>query len=312
MNDGMWIDNILAAVGRTPLVLLQRLSPINGARIFAKVECLNPGGSIKSRTALGMIEAAEQAGLLQPDSVIIEATSGNQGVAMAMIGAVKGYKVKIIMPENMSVERRKLIKAYGAEVILTPAGGNIQEAIEGALAVGREMAEQDKRIFWPRQFENEANPAAHRTTTGREILEQMNGKIDGFAAGFGTGGTITGVSEVIKAACPHVRIVAAEPQNAAVLAGGTIGHHVQQGIGDGVIPSILNRDIIDKLMLISDEEALATAREMARTEGILCGISSGTNVCAAIRLAKDLGPGKNVVTILPDTGERYLSTALFE
>jgi cysteine synthase A len=306
-----WVDNILEAVGQTPLVYLRRLSPAGGARIFAKMESLNPGGSIKSRTALGMIEAAEKAGMLKPDSVIVEVTSGNQGIAMAMIGAVKGYKVKIIMPENMSVERRKLIKAYGAEIILTPAGNNIQEAIEGALVVARRMAAEDARVFLPRQFENPANPDAHRCTTCQELMAQLGEPVDAFVAGFGTGGTITGIGEVLKQRYPGVRIVAAEPDNAAILAGGDIGYHIQQGIGDGIIPPILNREVIDELMLVSDQAALNMSRRLAAEEGLLCGVSSGTNVYAAVRVAEKLGPGKTVVTILPDTGERYLSTELY-
>jgi cysteine synthase A len=302
---------ILEAVGQTPLVYLRRVSPAGGAKIYAKVECVNPGGSIKTRTALGMIEAAERDGHLKPGSIIVEVTSGNQGIAMAMIGAVKGYKVRIVMPENMSVERQKLIKAYGAEIILTPAGASITEAIESALAVADDMAAKDSRVFLPRQFENVNNPDIHRRTTGQEILAQMAGPIDVFVAGFGTGGTITGIGEVLKKAHPNVRIIAAEPDNAAILAGKPIGHHVQQGIGDGVIPPILNRDIIDDLVLVSDDEACEASRRLAREEGILCGVSSGTNACAAIKIAEKLGPGKSVVTVLPDTGERYLSTCLF-
>jgi cysteine synthase A len=303
--------NILEAVGKTPLVYLGRISPADGAKIYAKVECVNPGGSIKTRTALGMIEAAERAGQLKPDSIIVEVTSGNQGIAMAMIGAVKGYKVRIVMPENMSVERQKLIKAYGAEIILTPAGASITEAIESALAVANDMAAKDARVFLPRQFENVNNPDIHRRTTAQEILAQLGGPVDAFVAGLGTGGTITGIGEVLKQAHPGVRVVAAEPETAAILAGRPIGHHVQQGIGDGVIPPILNRDIIDDIILVSDDEACATACRLARDEGILCGVSSGTNVTAAIKLAKQLGAGKTVVTVLPDTGERYLSTTLF-
>lgn len=307
-----WADNILAVVGRTPMIYLRRISPAGGAQIFAKLEAVNPGGSIKTRTAMGMIEAAEQAGLLKPDSIILEVTSGNQGIAMAMIGAVKGYKVKIVMPENMSVERRKLIQAYGAEVILTPAGNDIGEAIENALEVARGIAAKDAHVFMPKQFENQANPSIHRTTTAQEILSQLDRPIDALIAGFGTGGTITGIGEVLKDAYPNMKVVAAEPENAAILAGGRIGHHVQQGIGDGLIPPIMNTSIIDDIVLISDEDALNTSRRLARTEGLLCGVSSGTNVCAAIRVAEKLGPGKTVVTILPDTGERYLSTELYK
>jgi cysteine synthase A len=298
-------------VGNTPLEHLRRISPADGAKIYAKVECVNPGGSIKTRTALGMIEAAERAGQLKPDSIIVEVTSGNQGIAMAMIGAVKGYKVRIVMPENMSVERQKLIKAYGAEIVLTPAGASITEAIEGSLAVAQDMAAKDARVFLPRQFENENNPDIHRRTTAREILAQLDSPIDAFVAGFGTGGTITGIGEILQQAHPQISIVVAEPENAAILAGHPIGHHVQQGIGDGVIPPILNHGIIDDIVLVSDEEACAAACRLAREEGILCGVSSGTNVTAAIKVARKLGAGKTVVTVLPDTGERYLSTGLF-
>ena len=303
--------NILDAVGRTPLVCLGRVSPPGGAKIYAKVESLNPGGSIKTRTALGMIEAAERAGKLKPGSIILEVTSGNQGIAMSMIGAVKGYKVIIVMPENMSVERQKLIKAYGAEVVLAPAGHNITEAIEGALAIAYDMAAKDSRIFMPKQFENENNPDIHRTTTAQEILAQMDVPVDAFISGFGTGGTITGIGEILKAANANTLIVCAEPDKAAILAGKEIGHHVQQGIGDGIIPPILNRDVIDELILVSDDDACAASRRLAREEGILSGVSSGTNLTAAIEIARRLGPGKAVVTILPDTGERYLSTDLF-
>lgn len=306
-----WIPDILGAVGQTPLVRLGRLSPPHGGAIFAKFEAVNPGGSIKTRTALGMIEAAEAEGLLNSASVIIEVTSGNQGIAMAMIGAVKGYKVIIIMPENMSGERRSLIQAYGAEIILTPAGNSIREAMENGLAKAEAMTAENPAIFWPRQFENRANPQAHRRTTGREIVAQMDGAVDAFVAGFGTGGTITGVGEALREAFPAVRIIAAEPDRAAILSGGEIGHHAQQGIGDGIIPPILNRELVDGVIRISDEEAIAAARRLAREEGLLCGVSGGTNAAAAIKVARELGPGKSIVTVLPDTGERYLSMGLF-
>ncbi|MDR3590633.1 MAG: cysteine synthase A [Negativicutes bacterium] len=307
-----YVENILEAVGNTPLVKMGRIAPATGASIFAKVECLNPGGSIKIRTALGMITAAEEAGLLKPDSIIVEVTSGNQGISMALIGAVKGYRVRIIMPENMSIERRKLIQAYGAEVVLTPAGENIQEAIEAALTVAKRMADQDPRVFLPKQFENPANPDIHRQTTAEEIIAQLEGPLDAFVAGFGTDGTITGIGEILKKAYPDIKIIAAEPENAAILSGLAIGHHIQQGIGDGVIPPIMNTAIVDGIILVSDADALAAARRLAKDEGLLCGVSSGTNICAALRIAQKLGPAAKVVTILPDTGERYLSTELFE
>jgi cysteine synthase len=307
-----YVENILDAVGNTPLVKVSRMAPPTGASIFAKVESLNPGGSIKIRTALGMIVAAEEAGLLSPDSIIVEVTSGNQGISMALIGAVKGYRVRIIMPENMSIERRKLIQAYGAEVVLTPAGENIQEAIEAALALAQRMAAEDPRVFLPKQFENPANPDIHRQTTAEEIIAQMDGPVDAFVSGFGTAGTITGIGEILKKAYPNIRIIAAEPENAAILSGLEIGHHIQQGIGDGVIPPIMNTALVDDIILVSDAKALATARRLATEEGLLCGVSSGTNICAALEIAAKLGPGARVVTILPDTGERYLSTELFD
>ena len=306
-----WLDSILEAVGCTPLLRLSRLTPRGSADIFAKVEGLNPGGSIKTRTALGMIEAAEREGKLRPGSIIVEVSSGNQGIAMAMIGAIKGYRVKILMPETMSAERQKLMQAYGAEVILTPAGGNIGEAMEIALAMSRRMAEEDPGVFLPRQFENENNPAIHRRTTAREILAQLDRPVDAFVAGFGTGGTITGVGEVLKEAFPAIKIYAAEPENAAVLAGGKVGQHIQMGIGDGFIPPVLNQEIIDGTISVSDQCAVAAARDLARREGVLCGVSSGTNVGAALILAKRLGPGKTVLTVLPDTGERYLSAGIY-
>lgn len=306
-----WVGNILATIGETPLVYLRRISPQGGARIFAKIELMNPGGSIKIRTAHSMIEAAEQAGLLRPDSIIVEVSSGNQGIAMAMIGAVKGYAVRIIMPESMSVERRKLIQAYGAEIELTPAGANIAEAMDIALNTAKKMAEQDNRIFLPCQFENPANPAVHRATTAQEIINQLDCPIDALVAGFGTGGTLTGVGEVLKAAYPNLRIIAVEPENAAVLSGGKVGQHIQQGIGDGFIPAIFNTELVDDTCIVTDDSALAMAKQLAYREGILCGISSGANVYAALQTAKRLNEDRTVITVLPDTGERYLSTRLF-
>lgn len=305
-----WVDNVLEAIGGTPMVYLRRVSPKGGARIFAKLESSNPGGSIKSRTALGMVEAAERAGLLSPDSILVEASSGNQGIALAMIGAVKGYQVRIIMPENMSRERRQLIEAYGAEIVLTPSGSNITEAIQTALDAARQMAECDSRVFLPKQFDNPANPDIHRKTTAQELLQQIDFSLDALVAGIGTGGTLTGIGEVLKSAFPAMKVYAAEPENAAILSGREIGHHVQQGIGDGLIPSIVNRELIDDIVLVKDEDALQTARLLARSEGLFCGISSGSNVYASIQVAKRLGEGGNVVTVLPDTGERYLSTDL--
>ena len=303
--------NILEAVGETPLVELQRLTGPADARVIVKVEGLNPGGSIKSRPALAMIEAAEQKGLLHPDSVIVEPTSGNQGIGLAMVGAVKGYQVKIIMPDSVSEERRKILRNYGAEVILIEDKGNIGDAIEMCVQKAAEMAGEDSRVFVPQQFENPDNPRIHRETTVREVLEQYDGPIDAFCAGIGTGGTLTGVGEVLKEVYPQILIVAVEPEKGAILSGGLIGSHLQQGIGDGIIPAVLNRDIIDEIITLTDEQALSTARRLAQEEGLFVGISSGTNVWAALQLAKRLGKGKTVLTVLPDTAERYFSTPLF-
>ncbi len=308
--------NILEAIGRTPLILLNRLAPENGARILVKFEGLNVGGSVKTRTAYNMILAAEEAGLLTPDSVIVEPTSGNQGIGLALVGAVRGYRTVIIMPDSVSEERRKLVTHYGAEVLLVHDAGNIGQCIEACIALAEDMKKKDPRVYVPQQFENPANPAVHRSSTAREIIEDLKeagiGPVDGFCSGIGTGGTITGIGETLRAEWPDMKIWAVEPENAAILSGGSIGTHVQMGIGDGVIPAVLNRDIIDGLCVIGDGEAIGTAKALASEEGILCGISSGTNAAAAIRMAKELGPGKTVVTILPDTAERYFSTPLFE
>ena len=282
------------------------------AEILVKFEGLNVGGSIKTRTAFNMIRDAEQKGLLTPDTVIVEPTSGNQGIGLALVGAVRGYRVKIIMPDSVSEERRKLVEHYGAEVILVHDDGNIGLCIEECLNIALRMREEDPNVFVPQQFENPANPAIQRSATGAEILEQVGGPIHGFCSGIGTGGTITGIGEALKEKNPHMIIWAAEPENAAILSGGSIGTHIQMGIGDGVIPAILNQEIYDDLCIIGDDEALQTAKDLAAKEGIMCGISSGTNVAAAMRLAKKLGKGKTVVTVLPDTAERYFSTPLFE
>ncbi|MGN1131622.1 MAG: cysteine synthase A [Ruminococcus sp.] len=308
----MIYNNILEAVGHTPIVRLNHMTDSSMAEILVKFEGLNVGGSIKTRTALNMIEDAERKGLINKDTVIVEPTSGNQGIGLALIGAVKGYKTIIIMPDSVSEERRKLVQHYGAEVIIIHDEGNIGECIDRCVEKAQELAKADKNVFVPQQFENPANPMAHRHHTGLEILEQVAGSIDGFCSGIGTGGTITGIGEVLKAQNPQIEIWAVEPENAAILAGGTVGTHLQMGIGDGVVPKILNRDIYQEICIISDEEAITTAKDLARKEGLMCGISSGTNVAAAIRLAKKLGKGKTVVTILPDTAERYFSTPLFE
>lgn len=308
----MVYNNVLEAVGHTPMVRLQRMNPEGNAQILVKFEGLNVGGSIKTRTALNMIEEAEHKGLIHPDTVIVEPTSGNQGIGLALIGAVKGYRTIIIMPDSVSEERRKLVRHYGAEVILIHDAGNIGDCIEECLQTALRMAKEDPNVYVPQQFANPANPMAHRHHTGLEILEQVAGPIDGFCSGVGTGGTITGIGEVLKAQNPQIEIWAVEPENAAILSGGSVGTHLQMGIGDGVIPDILNQKIYDDIYIVTDEEALETAKELACKEGIMCGISSGTNVAAALKLAKKLGPGKTVVTVLPDTAERYFSTPLFE
>lgn len=307
----MVYSNILEAVGHTPMVRLSHMAPEGGAEVLVKYEGLNVGGSIKTRTALNMIEDAEKRGLIGPDTIIVEPTSGNQGIGLALCGAVKGYRTVIIMPDSVSEERRKLVRHYGAEVILVHDAGNIGDCIDQCLQKAMDMAASDPKVFVPQQFDNPANPAVHRAHTALEILEQVGGPIDGFCAGFGTGGTISGIGEVLREHNPGLEIWAVEPENAAILSGGSIGTHLQMGIGDGVIPKNLNTEIYDNLYIVSDDEAIQTARDLARLEGLMCGISSGTNVAAAIQLARKLGPGKTVVTVLPDTAERYFSTPLF-
>ncbi len=308
----MIYNNILEAMGNTPLIRLERMAEEGSAQILVKFEGLNVGGSIKTRTAFNMIRAAEEKGLIKEDTIIVEPTSGNQGIGLALVGAVRGYRTRIIMPDSVSEERRKLMKHYGAEVILIHDAGNIGECIEECLNTALKMAEEDPRVFVPQQFENPANPEVHRSRTAVEILEQADCKIDGFCSGIGTGGTITGIGEVLKAENPDTEIWAVEPEHAAILSGGSIGTHIQMGIGDGLIPAILNTEIYDDICIVTDEEAIQTSRDLAAKEGIMCGISSGTNVAAALKLAKKLGEGKTVVTVLPDTAERYFSTPLFE
>ena len=308
----MIYDNVLKAMGSTPLIRLSKIVPEDSAQILVKYEGLNVGGSIKTRTAYNMILAAEKQGLLNKDTVIVEPTSGNQGIGLALVGAVRGYKTKIIMPDSVSIERKKLVEHYGAEVILVHDDGNIGECIEKCVTTAKKLAEEDSNVFIPQQFENEANPAVHRRHTALEILEQADCPIHGFCSGIGTGGTITGIGETLKNANPKMVIWAVEPENAAILAGGNIGTHLQMGIGDGLIPKILNTEIYDDICIISDGEAIGTAKDLARYEGLMCGISSGTNVAAALKLAKKLGKGKTVVTVLPDTAERYFSTPLFD
>ena len=308
----MIYNNILDAMGHTPMVRLNHMAPEGAAEILVKFEGLNVGGSIKTRTAYNMIADAEARGLLHDDSIIVEPTSGNQGIGLALIGAVKGYKTIIIMPDSVSEERRKLVRHYGAEVILVHDAGDIGACIQECLDTALKMAAEDPKVFVPQQFENPANPLVHRYHTGIEILSQVEGPIHGFCSGIGTGGTITGIGGVLKAQNPDTTIWAVEPEHAAILSGGSIGTHIQMGIGDGVIPAILDREIYDDIYIVTDDEALQTAKDLARKEGLMCGISSGTNVAAAIQLAKKLGPGKRVVTVLPDTAERYFSTPLFE
>lgn len=308
----MIYNNILEAMGHTPLIRLERMPEKGSAQILVKFEGLNVGGSIKTRTAYNMIRDAEEKGLIHKDTIIVEPTSGNQGIGLALVGAVRGYQTKIIMPDSVSEERRKLVRHYGAEVILIYDAGDIGACIQECLDTALRMAKEDPRIFVPQQFENPANPAVHRSGTALEILEQADCTIDGFCSGIGTGGTITGIGEILKAKNPDMEIWAVEPEHAAILSGGSIGTHIQMGIGDGVIPEILNTDIYDDICIVTDEEAIRVSKELAAKEGIMCGISSGTNVAAALKLAKKLGEGKTVVTVLPDTAERYFSTPLFD
>lgn len=308
----MIYNNVLEAIGHTPIIRLNKLTDENCAEILVKYEGVNIGGSIKTRTAYNMLIEAEKAGKINENTIIVEPTSGNQGIGLALVGAVKGYKVRIIMPDSVSEERRKLMKSYGAEVILIHDDGDIGKCIQECLDTALQMEKDDKNVYVPQQFSNTDNPMAHKYHTALEILEQVGGPIDGFCSGVGTGGTISGVGEVLKTQNPNIKIWAVEPENAAILSGGSIGTHLQMGIGDGLIPDNLNTKIYDKICIISDEEALQTARDIARKEGIMCGISSGSNVAAAIHMAKELGPGKRIVTILPDTGERYFSTELFD
>ena len=308
----MICDTILDAMGNTPIIRLRHMTSPEDAEILVKFEGLNVGGSIKTRTAYNMILDAEKRGLISKDTVIVEPTSGNQGIGLALVGAVRGYKVKIIMPDSVSEERRKLVKHYGAQVILVHDDGNIGLCIEECLNLALRMRDEDPHVFVPQQFENLANPEIQRSGTAREILDQVGAPIHGFCSGIGTGGTITGIGEVLKAENPDMTVWAVEPENAAILSGGSIGTHVQMGIGDGLIPPILNTEIFDEVCIITDEEALRVSKDLASREGIMCGISSGTNVAAALKLARKLGRGKTVVTVLPDTAERYFSTPLFE
>ena len=308
----MIYNNVLEAIGKTPMIRLNKMTDENSAEILVKYEGVNIGGSIKTRVAYNMLLQAEKQGKINKDSIIVEPTSGNQGIGIALVGAVKGYKVKIIMPDSVSEERRKLVEQYGAEVVLIHDDGDIGKCIAGCLDTALKMAEENPNVYIPQQFENPDNPLVHKYHTAVEILEQVEGPVHGFCSGVGTGGTLSGIGEVLKRQYPDIKIWAVEPEHAAILSGGSIGTHLQMGIGDGLIPENLNTEIYEDICVISDEEALETSRRLAREEGLLCGISSGSNVAAAIRLAKVLGKGKTVVTILPDTGERYFSTVLFK
>lgn len=308
----MVYNTILDAIGHTPMIRLNKLVDEDSAQVFVKYEGVNIGGSIKTRTAYNMLKCAREKGRINENSIIVEPTSGNQGIGIALVGAVMGYKVKIIMPDSVSEERRKLIQNYGAEVILIHDDNDIGKCIAECIALSEKMQAEDENVYVPSQFDNPDNPKAHRYFTATEILEQVNCDIDGFCSGVGTGGTISGIGEVLKRQNPGIKIWAVEPSNAAILSGGAVGTHLQMGIGDGLIPENLNTKIYDNICVVTDKEAIETARRLASEEGIMCGISSGSNVAAALKLAKRLGKGKTVVTILPDTGERYFSTVLFD
>ncbi|WP_060204365.1 cysteine synthase A [Sporosarcina koreensis] len=298
-------NTIADLVGKTPLVKLNRMAKPDGADIYLKLEYFNPGSSVKDRIALAMIEAAEQSGDLKEGSTIIEPTSGNTGIGLAMIAAAKGYKAVLVMPDTMSMERRNLLRAYGADLVLTPGA----EGMKGAIGKAEELAEKNG-WFMPQQFNNEANPEVHRLTTGPEIADALD-RVDAFISGIGTGGTITGAGSVLKERFPDVKIIAVEPTDSAVLSGGKPGPHKIQGIGAGFIPKVLNTDIYDEIIQVTNDEAYDTARRAAREEGILGGVSSGAAIFAAIQVAEKLGKGKKVVAILPSNGERYLSTPLY-
>jgi cysteine synthase A len=305
-------NNVLEAIGNTPLIRLNKMTGADDAEVLVKFEGVNIGGSIKTRTAYHMIHQAELRGELAPDSIICEPTSGNQGIGLALVGAVKGYKVIIVMPDSVSSERSKLLKNYGAEVVLVRDNGDIGECIANCLSTALKIKAENPKVFVPQQFVNPDNPEIQRIGTAYEILEQAGKPIHGFCSGIGTGGTISGVGEVLRDKYPSIEIWALEPEHAAILSGGSIGTHIQMGIGDGLIPDNLNTGIYSHVEIITDEDALQTTRKLALLEGLMCGISSGTNVSGALKLAKKLGKGKTVVTILPDTGERYFSTPLFD
>ncbi len=296
-------DNVLGLIGDTPMVRLNKVVEKNSAQVLAKLEMYNPGASVKDRIAFNMIEQAEKKGLLKASSVIVEPTSGNTGIGLAIVGAVKGYKVILTMPDGMSQERIQILESFGAQVILTPA----KDGMVGAVEKAREIVATTKDAFMPQQFKNPDNPGMHRKTTAKEILRDTDGKIDGFVAGVGTGGTITGVGEVLKKENPKIKIVAVEPKTSNVLSGGKAGPHMIQGIGAGFVPEVLDRAVIDEIIMVDDQEAYRMAKRLSHEEGIFAGISCGAACVGALKLAKELGPGKTVVVIFPDSGERYLS-----
>jgi cysteine synthase A len=300
-------NSITELIGQTPVVKLNRLVDEDSAEVYLKLEFMNPGSSVKDRIALAMIEAAEKAGKIKPGDTIIEPTSGNTGIGLAMVAAAKGYKTILVMPDTMSLERRNLLRAYGAELVLTPGS----EGMRGAIRKAEELA-NEHGYFMPQQFKNEANPEIHRLTTGPEIVEQMGDQLDAFVAGIGTGGTITGAGEVLREKYPNIKIYAVEPADSPVLSGGKPGPHKIQGIGAGFVPDILNTNIYDEVITVKTEEAFEAARRAAREEGILGGISSGAAIHAALKVAKQLGKGKKVLAIIPSNGERYLSTPLYQ